>query len=330
MSMKILFPKPRQKKIVVTDTMTEIINRTLAVHTLSALVVWSGQSRVGKTTTGCYMVDQLNQQFNENDPDSFRAVYYEVGEIKKGSGNEMKKGIRSLYRGALHSQLDEGFYRNNPPEAIAEQLVYGLHRKHIGLVIVDEAGCLSLDAIRGMTLVRDNAESQGYTLTIVFIGMDDLPQKMNLLPQVRYRVKEWCNFSQYTLDEVWVLLKELHPYFANLNGSKSAHREQVEVVHELCLGLPGLIIPFVQKFDYRLTNYAGEVDVKFLRAVYELTNMSMIAALKESGHNYHPYKSGGPDKKQKAASKVPQDKPNKKRRRGSKKNIIPFTPNKSP
>jgi AAA domain len=324
--MKIMLPKPRPKKIVVTDTMTEIINRTLAVHTLSALVVWSGQSRLGKTTTGCYMVDQLNQQFDENNPDSLRAVYYEVGEIKVYSGNEMKKGIRSLYQGALHSQLDEGFYRNNPPEAIAEQLVYGLLRKRIQLIVVDEAGCLSLDAIRGMTLVRDIAESKGYTLTIVFVGMDDLPQKINILPQIRYRVKEWCNFSQYTLDETWALLKELHPYFASLDGSKATHREQVEVVQELCLGLPGLIVPFVQKFDYRLTNYKDEVDVRFLRAVYELTNKSMMASLKEAKRNYHPYDSDERNKKQKAAPKAPQEKPKK---RESKKNVIPFKPTKS-
>lgn len=329
MSLKIMFPKRRQKKIVVTDTMIEIVNRTFVVHTLCPLVVWSGQSRLGKTTTGCWMVDQLNQQFDENDPDAFRAVYYEVGEIKVYSGNEMKKGIRSLYQGALHSQLDEGFYRNNPPEAIAELLVHGLRRKRIQLIVVDEAGCLSLDAIRGMTLVRDVAESQGYTLTIVFVGMDDLPQKMNILPQIRYRVKEWCNFSQYTLDETWALLKELHPYFASLDGSKAAHREQIEVVHELCLGLPGLIVPFVQKFDYRLTNLKGEVDVRFLRAVYELTNKSMMAALKEAKDNYQLSEAVSRNKKQKVMAKAPEEKIKKGQRTRSKKNVIPFKPSKS-
>jgi hypothetical protein len=268
------------------------------------------------------MVDYLNQQFNENDSDSFRAIHYEAGGTS--SGNEVKKGIRSLYQGAKLGQMDEGFYRTNPPEAIAEQLVYGLRRKRIQLVVVDEAGCLALDSIRGMVLARDIAESQGYTLTLVFVGMDDLAQKMNILPQIRFRVNEWCNFSQYTLDEVWALLKELHPYFANLDGSKSAHREQVEVVHELCHGLPGLIVPFVQKFNYRLTNYKGEVDVKFLRAVYELTNKSMMAALKEAREAYPLYKSAERDKQQKAARKAPQEKPKKTQRRGSKKNVIPF------
>jgi hypothetical protein len=326
--MKIRFPKPRQKKIVLTDPMTEIINRSLVVHPLSALIVWSGLARIGKTTTACYLVELINQQFNENDPDSFRAVHYEAGGIEKYSGNEMKKGIKSLYQAALQSQLDEGFYRNNPSEAIAAQLVYGLQRKRIQLVIVDEAGCLSLDAIRGMTLVRDTAENQGYTLTIIFVGMDDLPQKMNILPQIRYRVNEWCCFSQYTLDETWALLKELHPYFANLDGSKSAHREQIEVIQELCLGLPGLIVPLVQKFNYRLTKYEDEVDAKFLRTVYELTNKSMMAALKEVKQAYQPCRIDKGDKKQKATSKAPQDK-SKTGSKGSKKKVLPFKPSKS-
>ena len=274
------------------------------------------------------MVDQINQQFDENDSNDFCAVYYEVGEIKAYSGNEMKKGIRSLYQGALHSQLDEGFYRNNPPEAIADLLVHGLRRKRIQLIVIDEAGCLSLDAIRGMTLVRDIAESQGYTLTIVFVGMDDLPQKMNILPQVRYRIKEWCNFSQYTLDETWALLKELHPYFTSLDGSKAAHRERVEVVHELCLGLPGLIVPFVRKFDYRLTNLKGEVDVRFLRAVYELTNKSMMAALKEAKDNYQLNEDISRKRKQKAIVKAPDAKTRKGQRKGSKKNVVQFKPRK--
>lgn len=292
MSLIIRFPKPRKIKVVVTDMMVEMINRTLAVHVLSALVIWYGQSRVGKTTTARHMVDTINQQFDANDPDSFRAVYYEVGEILKGSGNEMKKGIRSLYQATLQCQLDEGFYRSNPTEAIAAQLVYGLRRNRVQLVVVDEAGCLSEDAIRGMTLVRDTAENDGYTLTIIFVGMDDLPQKLTRLPQIHRRVKEVCYFSQYSLEETWALLKELHPYFASLNENKPPHRKQVETVHEFCLGLPGLIVAFVQKLEYRLTNYKGEVDAKFLKAVYELTNQSMIAALNESGRTYQPYPKG--------------------------------------
>jgi hypothetical protein len=181
-----------------------------------------------------------------------------------------------------------------------------------------------------MTLVRDIAENEGYALTIVFVGMDDLPQKMTRLPQVHRRVKEVCYFSQYNLDETWALLKELHPYFAGLDGSKSPHREQVEAVHEFCLGLPALIVAFVQKLDYRLTNYKGEVDTKFLRAVYELTNQSMIAALNEARLTYQPYTTVRGGEKKGATPKAHKAKTKRRRSRSAKKNVIPFKADKTP
>ena len=59
-------PKRSQKITIVTDMMREMINRTLAVHTLSALVLWYGQARIGKTTTARYMVEEINKLFYED------------------------------------------------------------------------------------------------------------------------------------------------------------------------------------------------------------------------------------------------------------------------
>lgn len=292
--------KPKDlKDIVITPMMKEMINRTLSVHPLGALVVWYGQSRIGKTTTGRYMANHLNETFDEDDPDTFRAVHYEVGPVPKGSGNEIKRGIRSLYQAALGAQMDEGFYNRNPPEGLAAQLVYGLRRKRIRLIIVDEAGGLSADAIRGMNLVRDTAENEGWTLTLVFVGMDDLPQKITKYPQLHHRIQEWCYFDQYDIDATWTLLTKLHPYFANLDAKKKAHHEQVEVVHELCSGLPGLIVPFVQLLDYRLSLATGEITAEFLRAIYMRRNESMMQSLRDSSKPYSPFKRVLSNEKQK-------------------------------
>jgi hypothetical protein len=286
----IRLPKARPKVTVITSMMKEMINRTLAVHTLSALVVWYGQARIGKTTTANYMVNRINESFDDNDPDRFRAIYYEVGPIAKGSGNEPKRGIRSLYQASLNIQMDEGFYTRNPSEALAAQLVHGLRRKRIQLIVVDEAGVLSAGAIRGMTLVRDVAENDGWTLTIVFVGMDDLPQKMTVCPQVHGRVRECCYFEKYDLDTTWALLEKLHPFFAELDAKKSAHRELVKVVHELCGGLPGLMVPFVHQLDYRLSQGSGEpITPAFLRAVHVLSQDGLTRSLRDSARPYKPY-----------------------------------------
>jgi hypothetical protein len=312
----IRIPKPKRKNIVVTSMMKEMINRTLCVHPLSALVVWYGQARIGKTTTAMHMVNRLNEVFDENNPDTFRAIYYEVGPVLKGSGNEVKKGIRSLYQAGLNIQMDEGFYNRNPPEVIAGQLVHGLRRKRIQLVVIDEAGTLSADAIRGMNLVRDVAENEGWTLTLVFVGMDDLPHTMIKYPQLHKRIHEWCYFDHYDLDATWALLTKLHPYFETLDAKKKAHREQVEVVHELCAGLPGLIVPFVQQLDYRLSQADGEITSAFLRAIYMRTNESMVQALNDSQKSYMPFERVRRNKKSQNGSD--EDNKSNGRKKGAK------------
>jgi len=291
-----ILPKRAEKITVVTDMMKEMINRTLAVHALGALVLWYGQSRIGKTTTALYMAEEIHKQFDESNPDTFRAVHYEVGRIRSGSGNEWKRAIRGFYQATLQSQLDEGFYTRNAPEVLARQVVHGLRRRRIELVFVDEAGTLSLEAIRGLCLIRDTAANEGWTLTIVLIGMDDLPDKLIKIPRIHLRLLDTCHFTQYEVEDTWHLLEKLHPYFAKLDRRVKAHREQVETVHELCGGLPGLIVSYIHKLSYRLRFLKGDADVMFLRAVHELSNESMMNALKESRRVYRPYEvvSGTP------------------------------------
>jgi hypothetical protein len=284
------FPKRVEKSIVVTDMMKEMINRTLSVHALSALVLWYGQARIGKTTTALYMAQEINRMFDEFNADTFRAVHYEVGRLRPKDGNDWKRAIRGFYQATLSSQLDEGFYTRNASEVLARQVVHGLKRKRIELVFVDEAGTLSLEAIRGICLIRDVAANENWTLTIVFIGMDDLPDKLIKIPRIHLRLLDTCHFTQYEIDDTWNLLNKLHPYFAALDPKVKAHREQVETIHEICQGLPGLIVSYVHKLSYRLQSLKGNVDVVFLRAVHELSEESMMNSLKESRRVYGPYK----------------------------------------
>ena len=96
------------------------------------------------------------------------------------------------------------------------------------MIFIDEAGGLSVDAIQGMILVRDTAFSMHWPLTLVLIGMDDLPVKVNSKCQIKGRVSEWCYFVEYGFDDTWHLLAELHPHFAGLDKKNEEHREQIE------------------------------------------------------------------------------------------------------
>lgn len=304
-------PEPRKQKIIVTPMMQEVINRSLSVHLLGALIVWFGAGRIGKTTTACYLVNWLNKRFDAHEPGSFRAFNYEVGRIAKGSGNEWKQAIRSLYQATFGTQMDQGFYLRNPPEELARHTVHGLRRIDIQFVIVDEAARLSSEAIQAMSLIRDVAHAQDWPLTIVFVGKDDLPRLMTKVEHVHKRVLEWCYFTEYSLEDTWTFLTELHPYFASLDAKKADHIEQVQAVHELCTGLPGLMVPLLQQLDYRLSYFSGTVDAKFIRAVHQLTNRSMIDALKESALPYKPHKAKAGNHNQRSA---PASKPKEQRK----------------
>jgi hypothetical protein len=293
------FPEQKSKKVVETKMMKQIVSRTLAVHPLSALVVWYGESRIGKTTTAEHTVAKITEEYNENNPRAFRAKYMEVGEIPPWSGNEMKKGIKSLYFAALRTSLDEGIYQRDPLEAIAVRLIHELQKRNIQILFIDEAGCLSLDAIRGMVLVRDIAMSMGWTLTLVFIGMDDLPLKLEQKRQVAGRISEWCYFVEYDLEDTWNLLAELHPHFASLNRKNEEHREQVSFLRETYGGLPGQLIPFIQRMEYRLREHRREIDLRFLRAVHLFTARDKQRSIQ---HSLTTFRGMAPEKAAKKAA----------------------------
>jgi hypothetical protein len=270
--------------------------RTLAVHRGSGLVVWHGRQRLGKTVTAKWLSKKINEQHSPDNPDSFRSVYYEVAGAS--ATLSVKHGIRSLYHATI-GRLDEGTYRHLPAEDLALQLVHGLRRKNIQVAFVDEAGSLPLAAIRGMVVVRDVAENTGWTLTLVFVGMDDLPTKLIHLPQIDGRVHEWCYFEPYSVDEVWQLLSELHPHFAGLDARKKAHREQVEFIYKTFGGVPGQIVPFIRKMSQRLQEYGGEPDLILLRSVHLSTVRDKTRALKDARLKYQdkpPEVAGEPQK----------------------------------
>ena len=283
----IKFPSPLPEHTVETQLMRQIIRRTLAVHALGALVVWYGESRMGKTTTAQYMAKEILLAYEERNSHAFRAKYYEAGEITSHYGNEMKRGIKSLYFAALGTPLDDGIYQRDPPEAIASLLVHELRRRNLQMIFVDEAGCLSLGAIWGMVLVRDVAKALGWNLTLIFIGMDDLPQKMTRLAKLEGRVHEWCYFEQYSLKETWNLLAQLHPHFAGLRHDNDEHQEQVRFLYETYGGLPGQLVPFIQRMSYRMQEHRGEINLTFLRAVHLLTARDKQQMLQHSLTHYH-------------------------------------------
>jgi AAA+ ATPase superfamily predicted ATPase len=270
------FPIPIEEKIVETGFMREVMNRTLTVHPGNS--VWYGEARIGKTTTARHFVEQITSAYDPYNPYAFRAIHYETGEIASWSGNEQKKGLKSLYNATL-GRIDEGMYRTDPPETIVRHLVQGLMRKNIQIIFIDEAGNLSLDAIRGMIMTYDAAKNLGHSLSLVFIGMDDLPVKVTKLPQIKGRIHEWCYFEPFSFEDVAKLLPKLTNHFNSIDLNNSQDYEKVECIIELFGGFPGLIIPFLRKVERYQQVEPEEITIKYLRTIHLRTTIDQKNAI---------------------------------------------------
>jgi hypothetical protein len=280
--------EPSTTTVIETGMMRCAIKRTLAAHRLGGLCMWSGRAGIGKTTTAQYMVKCIEEDYDPDNPRALRAVHYRVGSSEKLSStpkHKEKHGIRSLYYGVGY-KLDEGAYRTRLPEELAADLVHFIKKMNIQIIFPDEAGCLSLDAIRGIVLVSDTARLLGCPLTIVLIGMDNLPSVLTSNPQVERRVYEWCYFKPCTLNETQKLLAALHPYFASLNLTDRSHKEQIRYIHEECKGMPGNIVPFASRFGRMIGEVTDEDPMVNIQAALIEPLFDKERCIKDSQRSY--------------------------------------------
>jgi hypothetical protein len=306
------FPEDEPPPIVETSLMVRTVRRTMAVAPGGGLVVWTGPSRAGKTMTARWFAGKLEDAC-ATDARAFRAVHFEAAITPPGNDG-MKRGVQALYSAAI-SSMSETIYRQRHTEAMAAILVDGMRARNQRIALVDEAGLMSVDALSGLVLVRDVAENEGWPITIVLIGMDDLPTKLRKRPQVVNRVHEWCYFKPYSLEETHELLAALHPHFASLDLSVATHRQEVEFLHETYGGLPGLLVPYLRRLTYRQTELGVPISLNVLRAVHLLTERDHQAAEKAAATGFsdsgsEPVPEVTPVRKQrKAAMKGPPGDP---------------------
>lgn len=264
------FPKSWKAPFVETPFVREVVRTTLNTHGDCGLQVWTGRSGVGKTRTARFIHEGLNSRYDPANHDAFKTHYYEVGGGSRLPRQcTMRHGIRSLYVATVGA-LDERVWRRDPEEEVATRLVRALRMRNLQMVFVDEAGLLSLEEIRGMVLVRDVAEALDWPLSLVLIGMDDMPRTVEKLPQIKRRIHAWRFFQPFDVDATWDVLARLVPHFARESRDCVEHREQVEFIHKLFDGLVGGMIPFVRRLLRRVSERPDlGIDMVLLKAVWD-------------------------------------------------------------
>lgn len=278
-------PDHEGTSLVETPLMHETAQKTLLAVRAGGLAVWVGHSRIGKTSTAQWLQRRLEKEheLEPADVNRFRALYFQVGEVRSNSGNQQRQGLRSLYTQVTKVPLPQSMYKSYSVEALAEVIVRVIVRKRIRLVLVDEAGCLSQDAMRGMVLTSDVAKALGWNLSVGFIGMDDLPIKVDQLPQISGRVHAWCYFAEYGLEDTAKLLSHLHSHF---RGSSAALCEEVEFIHKTIGGFPGKIVPFLNHVDMRAMELEQGIDLAVLHVAHECIKRDKGRSIEDAKRGY--------------------------------------------
>lgn len=278
------YPKKRERPVVETALMRDAETRTMAIHNTSPIVVWTGRSRLGKTTTAEWLEGRINGAYKDSDPDAFHAHHYQVTEL--GDWSTVNKAAMQAFHTAVLGPLDTGLYRRLNADDLAALIAESLKSRRIEVVFVDEAGLYSLPALRGLVAIRDQAVKLGHTLTLVLIGMDDLPFKLEANPQIAGRVQEWVYFQPHSVSETFDLLQEVSSLWTGASLDTPETRAEIEFVHKTTGGVAGLIISFVGKVEAELEKGDRPLSRAFLKAVHLRTQRAKARAQNAARKGY--------------------------------------------
>jgi hypothetical protein len=227
------------------------------------------------------MVQYINRSYEEQNPEAYRAVHCEFcSDVRTRRAMGPKAGIRRLHH-AVVGPVNPYTFDRTPEESLAHQVVRAIRKKRIQMIFIDEAGTLQVEEIRGLAHVRNVAEAMKWPLTLVLVGMDELPERVTALLQVERRVVHWSYFKPYALDaDWWRLLAGLHPHFAGMDARNASDCTEVRFVHEKYKGLLGEMMTFLRRLTLRMRqNPAVPVDIAFLEAVHAELQLSKRQAI---------------------------------------------------
>jgi hypothetical protein len=293
------YPKVQDQAIFESSMMQRAESETTDAYVAGLCTLWAGSSGVGKTTTAEWMRDRINRAYVPENPDAFRARYLEVAQ-NHGRLTEPVRALKSVYRAVAGHSIDPGTVRGAPLDQIAQVVAKVICDQRVGMLFVDEAQRLGNDAVEAILTVYNlcGARVTGrkrHQLTVVFIGMGNLPTRIRQRPQISRRIGKWVNFKAMNLEDTWDFLATVNAHFAALDRASVDAEAQVRFVHEVSGGHPGAIGPLILVAERTAGKLGRPLDEAVLRMAFQIDQRSMRQISEAEKHGWVP-----PPEKQRA------------------------------
>lgn len=141
----------------------------------SSLMIWSGPPGFGKTEAAKQLTAYLVQEAVEHSTPVVQMDW--GGNLTGRSTRGMHRGLTTVYQKFV-SDDSPTFLSRAREELLAQDIVEAFKRQGAFLFIIDEAGTMSADEMRGIGTLIDQANKARYRLHVLLISMDDITPKL--------------------------------------------------------------------------------------------------------------------------------------------------------
>ena len=289
--MSLLYPAPRQSRIVVTPEMESAFHRVAVCHSgPGQMVAVVGPSGAGKTTSLRLLSRQIDEDCAANVQNAWRTLYYVTADLTNAHRTTLERHV-------LAQMLSDGFglsvekdLRRSRPEDLRQKILLAARQRNVQMVFIDEAGLIPSLGLNALANLVNAAEVNfQWPLTIVLVGMNNLPLTIRELPQVERRVVDTIFFQPYGPEEALEALAQIEPFFESLDLGTEDGQAVMEFLTSPEVssgGMLGIMIQLVQRTADLCQRDGRPFCLRELRMVHHLSARDRNRAVEQAKNGW--------------------------------------------
>lgn len=258
---------PRVETRLTRETATRLIGLHLGATQFAAIF---GPAGIGKTEAAKLLNDTLHRDAENKVPASFRAKYIEMPTVRKYTGNVEKQALGVIYNEVI-GPLSPNEARGMSQQIMVRSIVQQLETGNIQMLFIDEAGRIDAQALEALTYLLNSASHSAHPLTIVLIGMHDLPHLIERVPQVHSRVADTITLREYDASGAYDLLSKIYPAIGALRFETPEAAALMEYLVSACHGVAREMVHLVDRASAMASMRGVPLNLTALKAARHLS-----------------------------------------------------------